>query len=145
MYIISGCLLGHNCKYNGGNNRCEEVVAFCRTHKYVTVCPESAARLAKPRPPAEQVGGRILDRDGNDLTEAFRKGAETSFQICVKAAELAGEPLEGAILKANSPSCGFGKIYDGSFSGVLTEVSRSCWIDTGLKSLQKRRKSNGKL
>ena len=113
MYIISGCLLGHNCKYNGGNNRCEEVVAFCRTHKYVTVCPESAARLAKPRPPAERVGGRILDRDGNDLTEAFRKGAETSFQICVKAAELAGEPLEGAILKANSPSC--------SFSGVLTE------------------------
>ena len=102
MYIISGCLLGHNCKYNGGNNRCEEVVA-------------------KPRPPAEQVGGRILDREGNDLTEAFRKGAETSFQICVKAAELAGEPLEGAILKANSPSCGFGKIYDGSFSGVLTE------------------------
>ena len=94
MYIISGCLLGHNCKYNGGNNRCEEVVAFCRTHKYVTVCPESAARLAKPRPPAERVGGRILDRDGNDLTEAFRKGAETSFQICVTAAELAGEPLE---------------------------------------------------
>ena len=63
----------------------------------------------------------MLFRSGNDLTEAFRKGAETSFQICVKAAELAGEPLEGAILKANSPSCGFGKIYDGSFSGVLTE------------------------
>ena len=60
MYIISGCLLGHNCKYNGGNNRCEEVVEFCRTHKYVTVCPESAARLAKPRPPAERVGGRVL-------------------------------------------------------------------------------------
>ena len=56
MYIISGCLLGHNCKYNGGSNRCEAVLEFCRTHKYVTVCPESAAQLPKPRPPAERVG-----------------------------------------------------------------------------------------
>lgn len=121
MYIISGCLLGHNCKYNGGSNRCEAVLEFCRTHKYVTVCPESAAQLPKPRPPAERLGDRILDREGKDLTDAFRKGAEVSWQICTKAAELAGEPLEGAILKANSPSCGFGKIYDGTFSGSLTD------------------------
>ena len=64
MYIVSACLLGQNCKYNGGNNRNEDVVEFCRTHKYVTVCPESAGRLPSPRPPAEKVGSKIMDKNG---------------------------------------------------------------------------------
>ena len=121
MYIVSACLLGQNCKYNGGNNRNEDVVEFCRTHKYVTVCPESAGRLPSPRPPAEQVGSTIMDKNGNDLTEAFIRGAEISLKSCMEMARLSGEEIEGAILKANSPSCGVGHIYDGTFSGTLTE------------------------
>lgn len=121
MYIVSACLLGQNCKYNGGNNRNEDVVEFCRTHKYVTVCPESAGRLPSPRPPAEKVGNKIMDKNGNDLTEAFIRGAEISLKSCMEMARLSGEEIEGAILKANSPSCGVGHIYDGTFSGTLTE------------------------
>ena len=56
MYIISGCLLGHNCKYNGGNNRNEDVIRFCEEHEYLVVCPERAGNLPTPRPPAEKVG-----------------------------------------------------------------------------------------
>ena len=121
MYIVSGCLLGQNCKYNGGNNRNEDVLEFCRTHRYVAVCPESAGRLPSPRPHAEKIGSRIMDKEGNDLTEAFLRGADISLKSCIEMAKLAGEELEGAILKANSPSCGFGKIYDGTFTGTLTE------------------------
>ena len=121
MYIVSACLLGQNCKYNGGNNRNEDVVEFCRTHKYVTVCPESAGRLPSPRPPADKVGSKIMDKNGNDLTEAFIRGAEISLKSCMEMARLSGEEIEGAILKANSPSCGVGHIYDGTFSGTLTE------------------------
>ena len=121
MYIVSACLLGQNCKYNGGNNRNDDVVEFCRTHKYVTVCPESAGRLPSPRPPAEKVGSKIMDKNGNDLTEAFIRGAEISLKSCMEMARLSGEEIEGAILKANSPSCGVGHIYDGTFSGTLTE------------------------
>ena len=121
MYIVSACLLGQNCKYNGGNNRNEDVVEFCKTHRHVTVCPESAGRLPSPRPPAEKVGNRILDKNGNDLTEAFIRGADISLKSCMEMARLSGEEIEGAILKANSPSCGVGHIYDGTFSGTLTE------------------------
>lgn len=119
MYIISGCLLGHNCKYNGGNNRNEDVIRFCEEHEYLVVCPESAGNLPTPRPPAEKVGNRILNSEGEDVTEKFLKGAEISFKICMQMAAMKNEPIEGAILKANSPSCGFGKIYDGTFSGTL--------------------------
>ena len=121
MYLVSACLLGQNCKYNGGNNRSEEVVEFCKTHKYVTVCPESAGKLPAPRPPAEKVGGRIVDKEGKDLTDAFLRGAEISLKSSMEMARLSGEEIEGAILKANSPSCGVGQIYDGTFSGTLTE------------------------
>ncbi len=120
MYIISRCLLGYNCKYNGGNNRNEAVIEFCRTHRYVAICPETAGKLPSPRPPAEKVGDRIVDKEGRDVTDFFEAGATLCMQACLDAAEREGEPLEGAILKANSPSCGFGKIYDGTFSGTLT-------------------------
>ena len=121
MYIVSACLLGQNCKYNGGNNLNEEVVEFCRNHKYVTVCPESAGKLPAPRPPAEKIGDRIVDKEGKDVTDAFLRGADISLKTCMEMARISGEEIEGAILKANSPSCGVGQIYDGTFSGTLTE------------------------
>ena len=126
MYIVSGCLLGRNCKYNGGNNANEDVIEFCKTHKYIEVCPESAAKLPCPRPPAEIVGSRVLNKYGKDLTNEFDRGAELSLNTCLTMSNLAGEPIEGAILKANSPSCGCGKIYDGTFTGTLTEGDGIC-------------------
>lgn len=120
MYIISACLLGENCKYNGKNNRCQWVADFAKTHSYVAVCPETQAGLPAPRPPAEIAGAKVLDSEGKDLTDAFAKGAEESYQMARQAARDAGEAIEGAILKAKSPSCGRDRIYDGTFSGRLT-------------------------
>ena len=72
-------------------------------------------------PPAEKSGSRIISKDGSDVTEEFLRGARISRDSCLKMAELSGKPIEGAILKANSPSCGIGKIYDGTFSGKLVD------------------------
>ena len=94
---------------------------FCKNHKYVTVCPESAGKLPIPRPPAERVGESILTKEGKDVTDAFVRGADISLKSCMEMARISGEEIEGAILKANSPSCGVGQIYDGTFSGKLTE------------------------
>ncbi|MCQ4637181.1 DUF523 domain-containing protein [Anaerovorax odorimutans] len=121
MYIISACLLGENCKYNGGNNRCQWVVDFARTHSHIPVCPETQAGLPAPRPPAEIRGSKVVDSEGKDLTEAFDRGARACYELAKKAAADAGEPIEGAILKAKSPSCGKGRIYDGTFSDRLTK------------------------
>ena len=133
MYIISRCLLGCNCKYNGGNNLCEEVREFCRTHDYVTVCPETAAGLEVPRVPAEIVSAeadgskisfKVVNREGTDVSEAFDYGARLSLASVLTEAgsrkEHAGI-IEGAVLKANSPSCGSGTVYDGTFTGTLTK------------------------
>ncbi len=119
MYVISACLLGRDCKYNGGNNRNEQVVRFAEGHTICEVCPETAGGLPSPRDPAEQREGRVIDRSGQDLTRAFQTGAERSLEKVLAAATACGEPLEGAILKANSPSCGVDQIYDGSFTGAL--------------------------
>ena len=80
MYIVSACLLGQNCKYNGGNNRNEDVVEFCKTHRHVTVCPESAGRLPSPRPPAEKVGNRILDKTESGSILLFHNDLENTEQ-----------------------------------------------------------------
>lgn len=117
MYIVSACLLGANCKYNGGSNDNEAVKDFCEGHMIMTVCPETEGGLEAPRPPAEQQGEKVVDREGKDLTAEFRSGAE----ICLRKVLDSGEEPELAILKANSPSCGSCFIYDGTFTGTLTE------------------------
>ncbi|MEG0830545.1 MAG: DUF523 domain-containing protein [Anaerovoracaceae bacterium] len=121
MYLISACLLGENCKYNGGNNRCQWVVDFAETHSYFSICPETRAGLPSPRPPAEIRGDQVVDREGKDLTEAFINGARDAFEDGQKAAQEAGEFIEGAILKAKSPSCGCENIYDGTFTKKLVK------------------------
>ena len=118
MYLISRCLLGDRCKYNGGHNRSEAVLQFAAGHTVIGICPETAGGLQAPREPAEWQGDRCRDRAGKDLTEAFVRGAESELARAEEAARQAGETLEGAILKANSPSCGAGMIYDGTFSGT---------------------------
>ncbi len=126
MYIVSKCLLGENCKYNGANNLSEDVVQFCKSHTFTSVCPETCGGLKAPRDPAEIVRSedgffRVIDASGKDLTENFLSGAEKELENSIRTAEKMGESVEGAILKANSPSCGAGKVYDGSFSRTLVE------------------------
>ena len=124
MYIISRCLLGLECKYDGGDNLNEEIREFCRTHDYVTVCPEVAAGLGVPREPSEIVPVedgyfKVLTESGRDVTREFVRGAELSREsVYVEhGSRRRGTcKIEGAILKANSPSCGSGVIYDGTFT-----------------------------
>lgn len=126
MYIISRCLLGNNCKYDGGNNLNQDVVEFCKNHSYTTVCPEEAAWLDIPREPAEITSSdpssfQIKDKSGKDLTSDFILGAKWSLKSVELEAGSLMEPIEGAILKENSPSCGFGKIHNGKFDGGYVE------------------------
>lgn len=126
MILVSACLLGHNCKYNGGNNLNEDVVKFIDGRSYAAICPETAGGLKSPRQPAEQVvqeSGdiKIIDRDGKDLTREFLVGASKTLLDAMEYAFRNGETIEGAILKANSPSCGVGMVYDGTFTGAKVE------------------------
>ena len=109
--IVSACLLGENCKYNGGNNKCDDIIALAEKFEIIPVCPECFGGLPIPRVPSEIRDGRVYSKTGEDLTEAFLSGAEQTLYI----AKEANAPF--AVLKENSPSCGFGKIYDGTFSG----------------------------
>ena len=113
--LISACLVGYNCKYNGGNNALppEVLAALRERYRLIPVCPEAAGGLPTPRVPSERRGGSVVTRDGRDVTAAFRRGAE----IAGKLAERTGARL--ALLKSGSPSCGSGMIYDGSFTGTL--------------------------
>lgn len=113
--IISACLLGAYCKYDGGNNRLPEETIEKLTEKYelIPVCPECYGGLTTPRAPSERTGDKVVSKTGADVTEQFNKGANTALYL----AELFG--ARNAILKANSPSCGSGTIYDGTFTGTL--------------------------
>ena len=112
---VSACLLGENCKYNGGNNRSEKVLAFLqeRGAEAVPVCPEVLGGLPTPRVPAEIVKGMVTNREGVVVDEAFRRGAEEALRIVrASGAEL-------VILQSRSPSCGAKEVYDGTFTGTL--------------------------
>ena len=113
--LISACLLGTDCKYNGGNNALppEQLAALEAKYRLVPVCPERDGGLPTPRLPSERRGDRVLNREGEDVTEAFRKGAALALETARKAG------CTRALLKERSPSCGSGRIYDGSFSGTL--------------------------
>ena len=103
--LISTCLLGVACKYSGGDNARPALLAALQ------VCPEVYGGLPTPRTPAERIGSRVVTAAGADVTAQYRKGAEIALQL----ARLTG--CRVAVLKANSPSCGHGTIYDGTFSG----------------------------
>jgi len=112
---VSACLLGCNCKYNGGNNLNDKVVRFVKGKDVVPVCPEQLGGLPTPRTPSEIVNGRVTTKDGKDVDAAFRRGALLAAQEAVSAG------VELAILKSRSPSCGAKQIYDGTFTGTLVD------------------------
>ena len=111
--LVSACLLGRDCKYNGGNNYSEKVAEYVKGHDVIPVCPEVAGGLPIPRIPCEIVGGTVTNRNGESKDREFRAGAD----ICLKKA--LEEKVDLAILQSRSPSCGVKQIYDGSFTGKL--------------------------
>ena len=113
--IVSACLLGADCKYSGGNNKDERVIALENDFELIPVCPECFAGLPIPREPSEIREGRVFSKSGKDLTKEFLTGAEHTLYIAQE------NNCPAALLKERSPSCGFGLIYDGSFTGKLTE------------------------
>ncbi len=109
--MVSACLLGENCKYNGGNNLRPELIRLLSGHTVIPVCPEVLGGLAVPRIPAEIVSGTVLNREGESVDAAFRLGAEKALEIAKT------EKPDLIVLQSRSPSCGAGEIYDGTFSG----------------------------
>lgn len=112
-FVVSACLAGEFCRYDGGTNACAAVEELVRRGEAVTACPEGLARLPVPRPPCELREGRVMSRDGRDLTEDFVRGARLAMDIARQ------HGCTAAILKLRSPSCGIGQIYDGTFSRTL--------------------------
>lgn len=117
MYVVSACLAGMPCRFDGGASPRERIIELVRQGLALPVCPEQLGGLPTPRPPCELHDGRALCRkaDGtlSDVTDAFAKGAAEGVRLAL----LAG--CAEAILKARSPSCGCGRIYDGTFSRTL--------------------------
>lgn len=119
--LVSACLLGVNCRYDGGNGMEESLMGLMEKYNFIPVCPEQLGGMETPREPAEQIGRsetgdlhgiRVVNRSGKDVTDSFEKGAEETLKL----ARLYG--CKRAILKERSPSCGHGYIYDGTFSGT---------------------------
>ena len=130
--LVSACLLGRDCKYSGGNNRSQALLDWLDAHDLepVAVCPEVQGGLATPRPPAERQGDRVVNREGRDVTAQYVRGAEIALETARR------EGCRMAILKAKSPSCGTGQIYDGSFTGTLVPgdgVASRLLQDSGIR------------
>ena len=124
MIIVSACLLGENCKYSGGNNKSENVIKYLEDKEYILVCPEQLGGLSTPRNPSEIITygnkdgndvlsgcTKVLSNKGIDVTKNFIQGAEETLKIAKE------HNAKTALLKAGSPSCGYKKIYDGTFLG----------------------------
>lgn len=109
---VSACLLGENCKYNGGNNHSEKVAAFIQGHEVVPLCPERCC-MPSPRPRVEIRNGRLVDEFGTDVDALYRQGVQDSLA--------AMGAVDMAILQPRSPTCGVHQVYDGSFSGKLLD------------------------
>jgi len=115
MIVVSECLAGVKCRYNGTGNPSKKVIELIKQGKAIPVCPEQLAGLSTPRAPAEIRGDKVLTKDGQDETAEFIIGANEAMKIV----EMAN--CTEAILKSKSPSCGCGQIYDGTFTGNIKE------------------------
>ena len=112
---VSACLLGHNCKYSGGNNRSQKVLDYIEGHEVIPVCPEVTGGMPTPRIPVELKDSKAINRDGEDVTEFFQRGVEKTME------KLDGQNIDLAILQPRSPSCGCKQIYDGTFTKTLID------------------------
>ena len=109
--LVSACLIGMNCRYDGGGKLLPEMEELMGVAELIPVCPEIYGGLPTPRTPSERVGACVRMKTGEDVTEAFQRGAEEALGLALRFG------VKTALLKERSPSCGSGEIYDGSFSG----------------------------
>ena len=126
--IASGCLMGCDCRYKGDNCKCEELLELAKEHTLIPICPEQMGGLCTPRDPAEIVDDKVISNHGKDVTYEYTKGAETALYL----AKL--NNVDAVVLKANSPSCGKGIIYDGTFTGnkkVGNGIAAKMFLDNG--------------
>ena len=113
--MISACLAGENCKYNGGNNRNKRVEALFNGNRIIPVCPEVMGGLPTPRVPSEIVHGIVMNKNGINVDREYRRGAEMVLEIAER------EQPDLVILQSRSPSCGVKQRYDGTFTGTLID------------------------
>lgn len=113
--LISACLAGINCKYNGGNNENSKIITLIKNGNAILVCPEQLGGLTTPRVSAERLEDKVVTKDERDVTEEYNRGADEVLKLAQKL------NIKKAILKSRSPSCGKGKIYDGTFSHTLID------------------------
>ncbi len=113
--LVSACLLGRNCKYNGGNNYSRSVAEFVKDREIIEVCPEELAGLGTPRIPIEIADGVVMSKDGRRVDEVIR-GAVVKILD-----ELPLQEIQCAVLKSRSPTCGVKQVYDGTFTGKLVD------------------------
>ena len=114
--MVSACLTGENCKYNGGNNRNEKVLQLMEENEVITVCPEQMGGLSTPRVPSEIKDGVVTARDGRIVDKEFRAGAAKCLRIAMR------EQPDLIVLQSRSPSCGVKQRYDGTFTGTLVDA-----------------------
>ena len=115
--LVSACLLGENCKYNGGNNASPAILEFLKDKQVIPICPELLAGMPSPRPPVEIKDARVIRKNGEDVTDAYCSGVQKAMQ---RAAQ---QPIDLVILKSRSPTCGVGQRYDGTFTNTLVQQS----------------------
>lgn len=113
--IVSSCILGKFCRYNGSNAINPRVIEWLESHEVISLCPEVIAGLSTPRPSAEIKNGRVEEVNGSDVTEIYHKGVQLAM------ADINESEIDLAILQSRSPTCGVNQIYDGSFNGQLIE------------------------
>ena len=112
--LVSACLLGAPCRYDGKSKADARVLALAERFELIPVCPEVLGGLPTPRTPSERRGTRVVRKDGRDVTVEYRRGAEAALETARR------EGAAAAVLKERSPSCGSGEVYDGTFTGALT-------------------------
>ena len=141
MILVSACLLGVNCQYNGESDLTKEFLEFLKDKGgFIAVCPEVLGGLAIPRDGAEIVNGKVKNVKGKDVTKEFLEGAEKVLKIAKE------NKVDLAILKAKSPSCGVGLIYDGTFSRKIIEgdgVTAALLRKNGIKVMTEKDLLNG--
>jgi len=128
--LVSACVIGCNCKYNGKNNRNESVIKYLKGKEILSICPEILANMPIPRPCAEIVDGLVMDDKGNNVDSDYRNAVALALE------KIKDEKIDLAILQSRSPTCGVSKIYDGSFTGKLISgqgLFAKALIDKGYK------------
>ena len=128
--MVSACLAGENCKYDGGNNRNEKVLRLMEGNEVITVCPEQMGGLPTPRVPSEICNGAVITKDGRNVDNEFHTGAEKCLEVALR------EKPDLIILQSRSPSCGVKQRYDGTFSGKLIDepgVTAQLLIENGFR------------